>query len=387
MKSSFVMFFIIVFTVYAVGSLYLFVRGWQSLEIIGRHRVWFAVVFWIAALSYIVSQALLMGGVSGSVLNIFFIIGSCWIAIMLYGFLMSFAIDIFRIIGWAGKIKPNFIYDNYMLAKAFIFGAFCIIVSIIFGVGFSKALHPRITHLEISIDKQAGHLNKLRAVMISDLHLGHIHGDKFLTRVVDIINQQNPDIVFLAGDIYDGAIAPVIDNDLGANFNKLKTKYGVYFAIGNHEYLGARQMTDGLEKAVEYLISRGVQPLLDTVELIDGSFYVAGRKDKTDIERKSIPEILNDADNSLPLIILDHQPFNLHEAEQAEIDLQLSGHTHHGQMFPLNYLISRMYEKDWGFLQKNKTHYYISCGVGTWGPPIRTAGFSEIVVIDIEFSD
>ena len=87
----------------------------------------------------------------------------------------------------------------------------------------------------------------------------------------------------------------------------------------------------------------------------------------------------------LPVILLDHQPLNLEEAAQAGIDLQLSGHTHRGQMFPLNYITTRMYEQDWGFLQKGKTNFYISCGTGTWGPPIRTSGYSEVVIIELEF--
>jgi predicted MPP superfamily phosphohydrolase len=88
----------------------------------------------------------------------------------------------------------------------------------------------------------------------------------------------------------------------------------------------------------------------------------------------------------LPVILLDHQPYHLKEAEQAGVDLQLSGHTHHGQLFPLHYITRKIYEKDWGFLQKGKTVFYISCGTGTWGPPVRTAGYSEVVIVDLEFT-
>jgi predicted MPP superfamily phosphohydrolase len=94
---------------------------------------------------------------------------------------------------------------------------------------------------------------------------------------------------------------------------------------------------------------------------------------------------LRDIDARLPVILLDHQPNNLEEAEQADVDLQLSGHTHHGQLFPLHYITGKMYEQDWGYLRKGKTQYYISCGTGTWGPPVRTSGFSEVVIIDLAF--
>ena len=151
----------------------------------------------------------------------------------------------------------------------------------------------------------------------------------------------------------------------------------MYFVNGNHE----RSRTN----AFNYLSLQGIRPLLDTVVCIDNSFYVAGRIDRSTRMRKTIPELLTGIDRQLPVILLDHQPLNLEEAEQSGIDLQLSGHTHHGQMFPLNYIIANMYEKDWGFLQKGKTNFYISCGAGTWGPPIRTAGYSEVVIIDLEF--
>ncbi len=165
-------------------------------------------------------------------------------------------------------------------------------------------------------------------------------------------------------------------------FNHLKPKYGVCFVNGNHERIRGEEKSN---IAIDYLASHGVQPLLDTTVLIDGSFYIAGRKDRSSRSRKTIPELLEGIDKQLPVILLDHQPYNLKEAEQAGIDLQLSGHTHHGQMWPLSYITSETYEQDWGFLQKGKSYFYISCGVGTWGPPIRTAGYSEVVVIDLKF--
>ena len=386
MKNSFVMFFIIVFSVYAIGNLYLFVRGWQSLEIMGQQRVWFTLIFWMLSILFIVFSILGMQNVSGRLFNILYTTGSCWIAVMLYGFLILSAIDILRIAGWAGNIRPDFIYRNYPLTKAIMFGAFCLVISIILAIGNSNANRLRITRLKISLDKKAEQLTGLRVVMASDFHLGHIYGRRSLARIIDEMNKQKPDIVLLAGDVFDSSPEPVIKRNVGVEFERLQTKYGVYLSTGNHEYIGERTMRNAKGTISAYLSSHGLQPLLDSVVLVDNSFYVAGRKDRSAGTRKTVPELLQYLDRKLPVIMLDHQPYHLDEAEQAGVDLFLSGHTHHGQMWPLNYITRKLFEKDWGFLQKGKSFFYVSCGVGTWGPPIRTAGYSEIVVIDLIFN-
>ena len=386
MKTSFMMFFLIVFCVYAIGNVYMFVRGWQALEIMGQQRLWYAAVFWIAALSFIVTQILRVKGVSGAFSDVFYVIGSFWVAIMLYGFLTLLAIDILRIIGWAGHIKPNFIYQNYPLSKALILGVVCLIVAIILGFGYRNAYRLQATHLEIPIHKTAGRLNKLRVVMVSDVHLGHVNARKSLARLVNAINDRQPDVVLLAGDTFDGMPEMVIKEDAGVEFDRLQSRYGAYAISGNHEYIGEREKPDAVNTIFGYMASHGVQPLRDSVALIDSSFYIAGRNDRMAGVRKTIPELLKGVDRLLPVILLDHQPYHLEQAEQAGVDLQLSGHTHHGQMWPLNYITRKIYEKDWGFLQKGTSNFYVSCGAGTWGPPIRTAGYSEIVVIDLKFN-
>jgi predicted MPP superfamily phosphohydrolase len=365
---------------YAAGCVYLFVRGWQSLEISGRWRVWFAVIFWAAASSFTVVRMRL---VSGALYDACHTFGYIALAAVLYGFLILLAIDVLRIAGWAGNIRPGFIYRNYRRSKAILFGAVCAALAIVLVAGYCNAHRPRVTRLTIPIDKKAGQIASLRVAMVSDVHLGNIHGRRTLARMINAINGQRPDIVLLVGDMFDGNPEPVIKNGAGAEFSRLQPRYGVYFVNGNHE-----RIRDGEERntAVAYLASHGVRPLLDTAVLIDGSVCIAGRKDRSSRSRKTIPELLKDVDMQLPVILLDHQPHSLEEAEQAGIDLQLSGHTHRGQLWPLNYITGKVYEQDWGFLQKGKSHFYISCGVGTWGPPIRTSGHSEVVIIDLEFN-
>jgi len=354
------------------GSLYLLVRGWQALEMFGRKRIWFVAMLLVVAFSF---TAVRMRIVSGVLNDICYVVGYLWLVVVLYGFLILLVLDILRLIAFIGNIKPAFIYRNYPLTKAFLFGAVCLALLVILTYGYFNSHRPRTTHQTISIEKKAGHLTKLRVAMVSDIHLGQVYGRKALSRIVNKINEYQPDIVVLVGDIFDGNPEPVIKNDIGAQFKRLQARYGAYFTNGNHE---RGRVT------FNYLASCGIKPLMDTVVLIDGSFYLAGRIDRSARTRKTIPQILQNIDSRLPVILLDHQPGNLEEAEHAGIDLQLSGHTHHGQLFLLHYITGKMYEKDWGFLQKGKTKYYISCGVGTWGPPVRTSGYSEVVIIDLE---
>ena len=386
MKMSFIIFVSVVLVVYVVGNSYLFVRGYQLLEILGRYRVWFTVVFWMLALSLIATQTLRMKSFSGRFFDAVAIVGSLWVAIMLYGFIIALTVDITRLAGWMLKVRLNLNHNDYLLMKGIAFGVICFVLSMILAVGYNKAHRTLTTYIKIAVEKNAGQLTDLRVVMISDIHLGDIFGRKELSRIVDVINEQNPDIVMLVGDVFDSSPEPVIEKNMGVEFNRLQSKYGTYMATGNHEYIGERVQRNGMSSGLKHLMLHGVQPLLDSVVLIDNSFYVVGRKDLMGGARKTIPELLQDVNKKLPVILLDHQPYLLNEAEEAGVDLQLSGHTHHGQMWPLNYITRKLFEQDWGFLQKGKSFFYVSCGVGTWGPPIRTAGYSEIVVIDLEFS-
>jgi len=205
-----------------------------------------------------------------------------------------------------------------------------------------------------------------------------------LKQIVDRINSLKPDIILLPGDVVDEDIAPVIKQNCGEYLRLLQAKYGVFAVTGNHEYIG------GVEPAVKYLEEHGVNVLRDRSMLIDNSFYIAGREDRASrgfagIVRKPLGTILAGINNELPVILMDHQPAKLNEAEENGIDLQLSGHTHHGQLWPFNFITKKIYEVSMGYKKKGRTHYYVSCGVGTWGPPIRTGNHPEIIEITLGF--
>jgi predicted MPP superfamily phosphohydrolase len=221
--------------------------------------------------------------------------------------------------------------------------------------------------------------------MASDIHMGTIIGPRRMTKLVEMINSQNPDIILFAGDIVDEDLAPVVRQNLGSALLGLKAPMGIFGITGNHEYIG------GAEAAVKYLQDHGVIILRDSVVRVGDSFFLAGREDRdkprfSGRPRLEVEELLKNTDKSFPVILLDHQPFNLEKAQAAGADLQLSGHTHHGQLWPLNYITSAIYEVSMGYLKKSDSHFYVSPGFGGWGPPVRIGNRPEIVKITIRFT-
>jgi len=158
---------------------------------------------------------------------------------------------------------------------------------------------------------------------------------------------------------------------------------GVYASTGNHEYIG------GVERSVEYLVEHGITVLRDTSLVIDSVFILAAREDRdknrSQTPRLTINELLEHLDHTKPIILLDHQPYKLNDAMLAGIDLQISGHTHHGQLWPFGYITQKIFEVSRGYKQKGNSHFIVSTGFGTWGPPIRTGNRPEIMEITLSF--
>ncbi len=376
-----ILFFGIVFVVYGIINYYIIKR---LLSIIPDQYKGIALTISLfVVLSYLAGRVLENFWIS--YLSDFLVwVGSFWIAIMFYSFLAIMLVDFVRLINWAIPFLPEALFKNPLKTRQFIAMIVSVFVIIMVGGGHITTRMIQIKKYAISINKKAGSLKSLKIVMASDLHLGTINGSKFAYKIVDRINKLNPDIILFAGDIIDEDIKPVLRDNVGNALLKLRAKYGVYGITGNHEYIG------GVNKAVEYLNNHNIKMIRDSYVLIDNSFYVVGRDDRasnrfSDYHRKTLEEIMSGVNKELPVIMMDHQPFNLEEAQKNGIDLQLSGHTHNGQLWPLNYILKKIYELPWGYKIKGNTHYYVSCGVGGWGPPVRSGSAPEIVQIELNF--
>ncbi|SEN21945.1 hypothetical protein SAMN05192533_11073 [Mesobacillus persicus] len=246
--------------------------------------------------------------------------------------------------------------------------------------GSYNAWNPVVRTYDLTIEKETAGGEDIKILMASDLHLGQIVGKRHLQRLVDIVEEVKPDIVLIPGDLVDDYIEPFLEKDMGETLSKLKAPLGVYAVTGNHDYYG-----DDVDEIVEEVEKAGVQMLMDESILINDQFYIIGRNDLTDVKRKEISHLVKELDHSKPLIMLDHQPNSLGIAEENGVDLILSGHTHRGQMAPAHLITSRIFENDWGYLQKGNLHSLVSSGFGTWGPPLRIGSQSEVMVIHLTF--
>lgn len=377
-KRSFIIFFSIFLTIYGSISYYIFIRGYQGLEAITEARTVYTIFYIFVASSYLVCRFIERKTINAFTSFLFWI-GSFWFGFILYFFLSILVLDLARLINNLAHIVA-FDPATYPATKLYVMLAVVGGSSLAIFFGYLNAKRLKVKTFRLDIEKFNAEEPELNIVMASDIHLGTIVAQQRARKIVQTINGLKPDLILLPGDIVDSEIAPVVRLDLGAVLRELSAKYGVYAVTGNHEYIG------GIHEAVAYIREHRIDLLRDEKRDIAGVTLI-GREDYTiKNSRKSIPEILGDADRSKPMILMDHQPFHLEEPEQAGIDLQVSGHTHRGQMWPLNYITKRVYEIDWGYLRKGLTHIYVSSGAGTWGPPVKIGNDAEVVQFILRFT-
>jgi predicted MPP superfamily phosphohydrolase len=311
-------------------------------------------------------------------------VGSFWFAAFAYFTLAALFIDFLRLVDYVVPFFPSFVTANIARTKGVLAIGVSAAVVVALAVGYVNARNPRIKNLDIHIPKSADSLKTLSVAVASDIHLGTIIGNGRLNTIVDSINSLHADLVLFPGDIVDEDLAPVIKQNLGETLRTIKAKYGVFAVTGNHEYIG------GVEEAYHYLMEHGIKVLRDEVVTLNGGITLVGREDRSigqfsGKKRKPLPELMSNVDKRSPIILMDHQPIGLHEAVDAGADLQLSGHTHHGQIWPFGYITEAIYEVSWGYKRKGDTQFYVSSGVGTWGPPVRLGNTPEIINLRITF--
>jgi uncharacterized protein len=378
-------FFTIFFTVYTALNYYVFMRGWQALASYSHLRPYYIAVFILAAYGYVFSK-MLYKILPPLVYDIWLGVGAIWFAFLVYFILTLLLIDIVRLFDSWFHFLPSFIQNNYEQTKKITALVVIAAVSLIVFLGNLNKRDITIKTLELQFPKGDGKLAEINIVAASDLHLSPIDGERLLSKIIDKMESLNPDIILLSGDIVDDKAEILEQRKIGESFKRLNPKYGIYTINGNHEYI------NGVDASVEYAEHLGMKVLRDEYGLIDSSFYVIGREDSTMFRftgkhRKSLKQIIETIETNHPMILLDHTPHKLEEAQKNNIALQLSGHTHHGQIWPANIFTGMIYEISWGYRKKGNTHYYVTSGAGTWGPPVRTGSKSEIVHIKIQFED
>jgi predicted MPP superfamily phosphohydrolase len=380
----FVIFFTIVFTVYGLANYYVLKRA--RLLFSPGAAAWrvFLLLFLIVLLAYPIGRIIERFHV-GLLTNTLVWIGSLWLAALVYFVLTLPLVDLARFFGSkAGWSGPRW----FGLGPA---GTTALVLSVAIAtvvlIGLVNSRHPTVRHVRVDValnGRPAPNLpNPLVIALASDIHLGTTLGSSGLERIVDLLNSTDPDLLILAGDIVDEDLGPVLREDMGQKLLQLRSRLGTFAITGNHEYLA------GVDRACAYLSAHGVRMLRDeTVNL--GGLWIVGREDRSirwvkNRDRVPLETLMGHVSAPGPVLLLDHQPFDLDEAESFNVDLELSGHTHHGQLWPFHLITEAIYEIDWGLLRKARTNYYVSCGAGTWGPPVRTSSRPEVVRLELRF--
>ena len=377
---SFLIFFSIVMLIYSSANYYLYVRGLQAFSINQSSKKWYVLIFWTVAFLFI-AGSILERTATSAFSEWVYRIGSFWIAYMLYLGLAVVMIDFIRILNYFIHFLPSF-----SEVMKFRLGLIVLsLVSIIVFAGHINALWINVKEIPLTIQKKVSGSQEVKILMASDLHLGALIGERREKRLLDIIREQKPDLVLLCGDLVDGEIAPVLRKKLGEHIQEIQTPLGVYAITGNHEYIG------GIDKTLPYLKSINIRMLLDEVITLPNGIQLVGRNDHSSgrgsMARKPLAELVSGLDQTKPVIVMNHQPFNLQEAADANVDLHLSGHTHHGQLWPVSYITEAIFELSWGYLKKGNTHFYVSSGYGSWGPSVRVGNRPEVVVFKLKFEE
>lgn len=325
-----------------------------------------------------------------------------FLGIFMYILMVLFSIDIVRLI-LKYAVHASWIQSRIVFATV---GACCICIVIIISFsGIYHAKHIKVTPYKITVDKSAPDMDSLQIVLLADTHFGYNSGAVHAQEIVDKINEQNPDLVCIAGDIFDNEYDAVREPEkISEILRTIRSKYGVYACWGNHDLNepilagftfkhkkeDSKQLKDPRMK--RFLQSSNIQLLEDEAVLIDNSFYVVGRKDASLIEkieekRKTPAQLTQKLDKDKTIIVIDHQPKELQDIADAGVDLDLCGHTHDGQTFPGNFTVKFLWENPCGYLQKGSMHNIVTSGSGVWGPAMRVGTDSEICTINLIFSN
>ena len=357
-----------------------FYLGWRGWQYFGSHILDYRAIYWgmlvLLAASYFLGR---WGNhhYPGTISDSLIWIGSYWMAFFFYALIINVLLDLIKCMDKARGFLPAFIHDSSSII------AILVVLLLIFVLiyGTYNANRPVVTQYQINIPKEAGTRKNLHIVMVSDIHLGNIVGRNRLSGLVDRVNLMQPELVLLVGDIIDGDLRPFEEQQMAELMRTIKAPQGVFAVLGNHEYLGGQY-----KELVAALEACGVTVLRDQYQLID-NFYLVGRDDKFSRLRKPLEEVMTGVNHQLPIIVMDHNPIDIKESRHNRVDLQLSGHTHAGQLSPLNLFTKKIFVLDWGYLRQEDMQIIVSDGFGTWGPPIRIGNRPEIVEIFVQFGE
>ena len=369
------MFHLYISLAYIIPNIYVFFRIMNLFISTGYKRLYMVIYLLIAAIYPLAGRGdnndanFFMQGVST--------ISNYILPFYLYLFLAVLLFDLLLLFNLAVRIIPAATRKKFSFRLITLSVMICLSVVVVIA-GAINLNTIQISKYEIEVPRKNTRLDHLRVAFVSDIHIQQNTSIRFIEQFVRKANELKPDILLFGGDIVEGRRKNGSTDEIESALKNIKSKYGSFAVLGNHE-------SYGVNKQGSFFRRSGITLLCDTVIQIDSSFCLAGRYDQQYRQRKATGEILNRSAPGLPILLMDHRPTELQEASLTATAVQFSGHTHNGQLFPLNYILNRMYELSWGYRKIRDTHFFVSCGLRLWGPPVKTAGKSEIMLVDIWF--
>lgn len=361
-----------------------------------RFKVPFAVVYLFMALSPVIAFLLPKSAVAIVIRRI----STYWIGIMLYSLLYVVLFDLLRLIAKHTKLKNTLLFSRGSVISIGSVVVACAVATCLYGI--FNARNIKVNEYSVTVNKSCGSDKHLKAVLVADLHMGYAIGVDHITNMVEKINAQDPDIVIIAGDIFDNSYDGMDDPEgIKAQLKSIKSKYGVYAVYGNHDIdekilmgftfdWGGKQLHS--EKMTNFMKECNIKLINDESVLINDEFYLVGRRDTDkpgteDGTRAEISELTKDLDKTKPIFVLSHEPDELQKTADAGADIDFSGHTHDGQLFPGNLTIGLFWENPCGMIKKDNMYSIVTSGVGVYGTFMRVGTDAEICAVDIDFAD
>ena len=321
------------------------------------------------------------------------------LALFAYSFVFGRFVEGSLVLTWAGALWLGLFYFLLLVLplinlfifltrftpirkeRAIIWSGIAAMIGIVafFGFGIYNAYSPVINSYQLHIDKHVEGKQNLTIGMASDMHFGSLSGANHAKNLVQHINSLEPDLVLFPGDIIDDNVKPYLEEGIPDILRRIKAP--VYGSLGNHD-------RDKSVDLIKVFNGSGMKLLADETFVLDNGITLIGRKDRgyQDVTRADLADLMDGVDLSKPVILLEHQPYDFDIALKNGVDLILSGHTHRGQIAPMNLITNMIYENDWGYLKKGKLQSIVSSGYGFWGTPIRIGSRSEIIQLKITFN-
>jgi predicted MPP superfamily phosphohydrolase len=364
------MFHTLITLAYIIPNIYVFLRI-RHLFINRGYRIHYTIIYLLFALIYPASN-LFHETENGFPAGIITLSANYILPFYLYLFLLILLFDLI--------LFGNFLFRIFPLEKIrntrFKILSLCSVIflsAVVVAIGVINFNTIRVSDYSIDIPAKSSGISNLKIAFAADFHLKTGTSISFVEKFAAKINEIKPDILLFGGDIVEGDKQDENMIVFEKILSNIKTRYGVYGVLGNHEYYGGEDKGSFFDKA-------GIKVLCDTIIVIDNSFNLGGRYDSHFKSRKPIDEFLKALSGTLPMILIDHRPTEIDQVSNTPVNIQLSGHTHNGQLFPINLITKKIYQLSWGHIKKGNTDFFVTSGIRLWGPPVRTAGKSEIMV-------